>query len=83
MENDKDIKTLLDEKNLNIVNNHDDIVLLVRNVLANNEKMVLDYKNGNERVIKALMGQVMKESHGSVLPMVANEILLEELRAEN
>ena len=43
--------------------------------------MVIDYKNGNERIIKALMGLVMKESKGSINPSVANTKLQEKLDA--
>ena len=44
-----------------------------------NPDSVSDYKAGKDRAIKYLMGQVMKETKGSVNPKMANEILLEEL----
>ena len=41
--------------------------------------MVDDYRNGNTNASKALMGCVMKVSHGKVTPAVANKILMEKL----
>ena len=48
-------------------------------ILSNNENSVNDYKSGNERAIKFLMGQIMKETKGSANPELVNKLLLEEL----
>ena len=42
-------------------------------------KALDDYKAGNERAIKFLMGQIMKETKGSANPELVNKLLLEEL----
>ena len=52
---------------------------LIIDILNNNEKAVLDYKNGLDRSIKFLMGQIMKETRGQANPVLANDILLKEL----
>ena len=62
-----------------MVSDESAIRLLIENVLQNNQKLVDDYKGGNERASKALMGQVMKESRGSVAPNLANKLLMEIL----
>ena len=79
MERDIDIDSLLKEKGIeNVVD--DKLVLdIINKVLNDNEKVVSDYLGGNERSLKFLMGQVMKESHGSVNPKVANDLLIKEL----
>ena len=41
--------------------------------------MVNDYKSGNTRASKALMGLVMKEGKGSIDPSLANKMLMEYL----
>ena len=71
METDKSIDTILEEKGLNLSNDENLVEEIVNKVLNENEKMVADYKNGNERIIKALMGLVMKEAHGKINPAVA------------
>ena len=47
--------------------------------MVTNPESVNDYKNGHDRAIKFLMGQVMKETKGKVNPAVAMEILTDEL----
>ena len=81
METDKSIDTILEEKGLNLSNDDTLVEEIVNIVLNENEKMVTDYKNGNERIIKALMGLVMKESHGKINPSVAMQILQNKLDA--
>ena len=39
-----------------------------------------DYKNGEEKVIGFLVGQVMKESHGKANPSAVQEILRKKLK---
>ena len=44
-----------------------------------NPESVTDYKAGKDRAIKYLMGQVMKESKGTLNPKMAMDVLKEEL----
>ena len=46
----------------------------------NNPESVFDFRNGHDRALKYLMGQVMKETKGKANPRLANDILLEELK---
>ena len=80
METDKTIDDLLKEKGIQNVVDNSFVLDLIDKVLTENEKVVSDYLNGNERSLKFLMGQVMKESKGSVNPKVANDLLLETLK---
>ena len=48
---------------------------IVKKVLDSNPESIKDYKEGKDRAIKYLMGQVMKESKGQVNPKTANDIL--------
>jgi len=77
MESDKAIQEILDEKGLVLVNDKDAVISLVKDVLAENIEMVKQYKEGNTRASKALMGQVMKVSKGSIDPSLANSVLME------
>jgi len=82
METDKSVSEIIKEKGISLVSDESSIRLLIENVLCNNQKLVDDYKGGNERASKALMGQVMKESRGSVAPNLANKLLMEILNEE-
>lgn len=79
METDKSIDDIINEKGLNLVNDDNLVNEIIDKVLNENEVMVNDYKNGNERVSKALMGLVMKEAKGKINPGIANACLMEKL----
>ena len=79
MENEKSVEEIVKEKGISLVSDEGTIRTLIENVLRNNQKLVDDYKGGNSRASKALMGQVMKESKGSVAPNLANKLLMEIL----
>ena len=68
------------EKGLIQESNTEAIKELVQKIIDANPKVALDYKAGNENLLKFLMGQVMKESKGSANPAVATEILIELLK---
>ena len=50
-----------------------------KKVIEKNKESVNDYKNGHDRALKYLMGQVMKETKGSVNPKKASDMLREAL----
>ncbi len=52
---------------------------MVTDVLDANEQSVEDYKNGKDRAIGFLVGQIMKKSKGQANPKMVNQILLEEI----
>ncbi|MBQ6817147.1 MAG: Asp-tRNA(Asn)/Glu-tRNA(Gln) amidotransferase subunit GatB [Bacilli bacterium] len=79
METEKSVSEIIKEKGISLVSDEGQIRSFIIGVLENNAKLVDDYRNGNERASKALMGQVMKESRGSVAPNLANKILMEIL----
>ncbi len=67
---DKGIENITDDKEIREV---------IKRIINDNPDSVNDYKNGHDRAIKYLMGQVMKETKGKVNPGLAMEILTEEL----
>lgn len=48
---------------------------IAETIISANEKVVADYKAGNEKSIQFLVGQFMKESKGSANPQLALKIL--------
>jgi len=81
MENEKSIDMLLDEKGLKLVQDDSLLDTIILKVINENEKIVNDYKSGNQRSAKALMGLIMKEGKGKINPSVANQKLMEKLDA--
>ena len=76
LEKDIELDILLKDKNIQNVVDNNQVLELISKVLEENSKVVEDYLNGNERSLKYLMGQVMKESKGSVNPKLANDLLI-------
>lgn len=51
----------------------------VTNSLDNNPQSIEDFKNGKDRAIGFLVGQIMKQTKGQANPPLLNKILLEEI----
>ncbi|MCW9133514.1 Asp-tRNA(Asn)/Glu-tRNA(Gln) amidotransferase subunit GatB [Bacillus paramycoides] len=52
---------------------------VVTEILDNNEQSIEDFKNGKDRAIGFLVGQIMKATKGQANPPLVNKILLEEI----
>ncbi len=72
-------ETIAQEKNMLQLSDKGAIRELVQKVIDANPEQVAGYKAGNENLLKFLMGQVMRESGGTVNPEVATEVLKEML----
>lgn len=82
VENKKPSK-IVEEKGLVQVADVSEIEAIVDRVLGANEKMVEDYKNSDEgkkpRVLKGIMGQIMKETKGKANPQIVTDLLMKKL----
>ncbi len=79
MESDKNIKEIIKETGIQNITDSSAITEMIKKIIKENPCSVADYKAGKDRAIKYLMGQIMKESKGSLNPKMAMDILLEEL----
>ena len=80
LESDKSIKDIMSENGIENITDDEEIRKVIKNIIENNPESVNDYKNGHDRAIKFLMGQVMKETKGKANPKMAMDILTEELQ---
>jgi aspartyl-tRNA(Asn)/glutamyl-tRNA(Gln) amidotransferase subunit B len=75
----KEPKAIVEEKGLVQISDESALKEVIRKVLANNEKAVKQYKEGNEKqkkkAVKFLIGQVMKETKGKANPKLLNELI--------
>ncbi len=76
------VSEILDKKGIKNVRDDSLVLDIINKVIIDNQSVVLDYLNGNERALKFLMGQVMKESKGSVNPKIANDLLIKTLETK-
>ena len=56
------------------------ILALVNEVIDSNPQSIIDYKNGKDRAVGFLVGQVMKKSQGKANPAITNKLIVEELK---
>ena len=70
---------IADELGLKQNSNVDEIQSLVDSVIDSFPQSVVDYKNGKDRAVGFLVGQIMKASKGKVNPQIANKLVVESL----
>ncbi|MQS53528.1 Asp-tRNA(Asn)/Glu-tRNA(Gln) amidotransferase subunit GatB [Companilactobacillus mishanensis] len=70
-------------KEKGLVQESDPAVLkpMIMDILDNNQQSIDDFKNGKDRAVGFLIGQIMKQTHGQANPKVVNKILMEELNS--
>ena len=76
---DKDVDVIVKENNMEQISDDSFILDIIDKVLNENPESIKDFKEGKDRAIKYLMGQVMKESKGKVNPGLANKMLIDKL----
>ena len=79
MESDLTLEELKKEFKIENITDDSFIKEIITKVIENNPDSVNDYKSGHDRALKYLMGQVMKETKGSVNPKKANDLLVDAL----
>ena len=76
----KDPKKIIEEKGMKQVSDDGAILAIVNSVLDANPQSIEDFKNGKDRAVGFLVGQVMKASRGQANPKRTNELIQEELK---
>lgn len=79
-ETGKDPKEIVKEQGLIQINDESELEEMIDTVLDENEQSIIDFKNGKDRAVGFLIGQIMKKSRGKANPQVVNKILLEKLK---
>jgi len=79
LESNDSIEKIIKDSGIENITDDTAIREVIKAVINANPQSVEDYKQGHDRAIKFLMGQVMKETKGSANPKMAMDILVEEL----
>jgi len=79
LESNDSIEKIIKDSGIENITDDTAIREVIKAVINANPQNVEDYKQGHDRAIKFLMGQVMKETKGSANPKMAMDILVEEL----
>ncbi|MGN0622227.1 MAG: Asp-tRNA(Asn)/Glu-tRNA(Gln) amidotransferase subunit GatB [Porcipelethomonas sp.] len=81
IENGGNIDEIIEKKGLAQNSDTDFIENLVKEVFANNEKSINDYKNGKTNALGYLVGQCMKASKGKANPGIVKETVTKMLES--
>ena len=71
---------VMDDKDLSQMSNENDLLSIVKKVIADNQSLVAEYKAGKEAVAKFFLGTVMKETKGKADPKKTEELITKELK---
>ena len=80
LESDKDVDLIIKENNMEQISDDNFVIEIVNKVVSDNPDSIKDFKEGKDRAVKYLMGQIMKESKGKINPSLANETLINVLK---
>ncbi|GBG04814.1 Asp-tRNA(Asn)/Glu-tRNA(Gln) amidotransferase subunit GatB [Lactobacillus rodentium] len=81
IENGTDPKKYVEDKGMVQLSDLSVLEPMVKKVVDANPQSVEDFKNGKDRAIGFLVGQIMKETRGKANPKVVNELLNKELQS--
>lgn len=76
----KDPKKVVEEKGMKQMSDTGALLAIVTQVLDANPQSIEDFKNGKDRAVGFLVGQVMKASKGQANPAMTNKMIQEELK---
>ena len=80
IENGGDAEEIVKEKGLVQISDEGTLLKIVSEILDQNPQSIEDFKNGKDRAIGFLVGQIMKATKGQANPPMVNKLLVEEMK---
>ncbi|ASF38167.1 Asp-tRNA(Asn)/Glu-tRNA(Gln) amidotransferase GatCAB subunit B [Halobacillus halophilus] len=74
-----DPEKIVKDRGLVQISDEGQLTEIVTTILDNNPQSIEDYKNGKDKALGFLVGQVMKETKGQANPPMVNKIILAEM----
>lgn len=78
--NDTEPKAWVESKGMVQLSDPAKLQPIIDRVLDNNEQSIEDFKNGKDRAIGFLVGQIMKKTRGMANPKMVNKLLMASLK---
>lgn len=79
-ETGRSAKEIVEEKGLSQISDQSELQEIVGKILDENPKSIEDFKNGKDRAIGFLVGQIMKKTKGKANPQLVNALLTEKIK---
>jgi len=80
METGKQPRTIVEEKGMVQVSDEAELLAVVREVIRDNPGPAEDFRNGKEKALGFLMGQIMRKTQGKANPGVCKPLLEKEIQ---
>ncbi|KRN90553.1 Asp-tRNA(Asn)/Glu-tRNA(Gln) amidotransferase subunit GatB [Ligilactobacillus ceti] len=77
--NDTDPQAWVEEKGMVQLSDPAKLQPIIDEILDNNEQSIEDFKNGKDRAVGFLVGQIMKQTRGMANPKMVNKLLMASL----
>lgn len=74
-----DPEKIVKDKGLVQISDEGKLLEIITGILDENQQSIEDYKNGKDRALGFLVGQVMKATKGQANPPMVNKIIIEEM----
>jgi len=79
LKNGGEVEDIINKKGLSQIDDKEELSKIINEIIDNNNTSLDEYNTRSDRVIKFLMGLVMKETKGKANPKTCNEILIAEI----
>lgn len=80
IKNDTEPKSWVESKGMVQLSDPKKLQPMIDEVLDKNEQSIEDFKNGKDRALGFLVGQIMKQTRGKANPKVVNQLLIASLK---
>lgn len=80
MKQGKDPEIIIEENHMKQISSPEELTVIINEVLDANEQSIEDYRNGKDRAVGFLVGQIMKKTGGQANPAVTNKLLVTLLK---
>ena len=72
-------EAIIKKKGLIQISDEGELEGIIEKVLDENQQSVIDYKNGKDRALGFIIGQVMKATKGKANPQLVNKMVRERI----
>lgn len=70
----------ISQKETQLINDEKHILECVNQIINENPSVIVDFKNGKDKVVGFIVGKVMKKTNGRANPSLTNRLVLERLK---
>lgn len=79
LETNEDPEKIIASMGTSLISDEASLLAIVNETLDANPQSIIDYKNGKDRAVGFLVGQIMKKTQGKANPAITNKLVVAEL----